>query len=178
MAFLQIVTRTFGRRPTLLARNQSSLAALRDPDWEQTLVVDEIGRGVNWANTNLANVPASSEYVWVLDDDDMCALPSLLSTLKRLRAAQVIVMRTQHALFGVLPHNAHWGGRPVLGDCGWSNYFVRSDVWNAHRAVLANMACYEADHVFAAHLWDQGVGFVWHDAIAAIYPQASRGAAE
>lgn len=178
MAFLQVITRTFGARPTLLARNRASLAALDDSDWEQSLVVDTVGRGVAWANTNLATVKATGEYVWVLDDDDVCANPALIGTLKAHRGAPVIVCRATHARFGVLPHDAHWGGPPVPADFGWSNLFVRSDVWEAHRQFLAQCDVYEADYLFAAHLWAEAAPWQWCDVVAAHYPRVSAGAGE
>ncbi len=178
MAFLQVITRTFGQRPRMLARNQASLASLSDPDWEQTLVVDDVGRGINWANANLAEIPATGEYVWVLDDDDVCALPELVATLKALRGPAVIVMRAEHAFFGPLPHDSNWGQAPVLGDCGWSNFFVRGDVWEAQRPYLRQCDVYEGDYRWAAHLWGCCPDWAWHKVMAARYPQASRGAAE
>ncbi|OQA96951.1 MAG: hypothetical protein BWY25_02200 [Chloroflexi bacterium ADurb.Bin222] len=178
MTFLQVVTRTFGERGPLLARNQASLAALEDQDWEQTIVRDTVGRGCAWANANLATVPASAEYVWVLDDDDECANPGLLGALKPLRGAAVIVCRATHVRFGVLPHDEHWGAAPVLGDCGWSNLLVRGDVWEAHRGYLAECGVYEGDYRFAAHLWESVEPFAWLDLVAAHYPRVSAGARE
>jgi len=176
VTFLQVVTRTFGQRAPLLARNQASLAQLEDDDWLQTVVRDSVGRGVDWANANLATVPASGEYVWVLDDDDVCASTTLIGALKNLRGVPVIVCRATHARFGVLPHDAHWGGPPVLGDCSWSNYFVRSDVWEAHRGYLTECAVYEGDYRFAAHLWGSVGPFAPCDVVAAHYPRVGRGA--
>lgn len=181
MAFLQVVTRTFLERPAALRRNQASLAALLDPDWEQALLIDDVGRGVSWANTNLATVRATGDWVWVLDDDDECALPGLVGALKVIaveRECGVVVMRAAHGAFGILPHDEHWKQRPVLNDCGWSNFFVRQAVWEQHRPVLAEFAFYAADHAYAAHLWDQGVRFHWHDAVAMRYPQANKGRGE
>lgn len=178
MAFLQVITRTFGARPTLLARNRASLAALEDADWEQTLVVDEVGRGCAWANANLATVPATGEYVWVLDDDDLCAEPALLAHLRRYAGAPVIVCRATHAVFGALPPASRWGGPPHLGACGWSNLFVRRDVWEAERGSLARYNVYEGDYRFAAHLWAAAQPWAWCDVVAAHYPRRSAGAAE
>ena len=42
--FLEVITRTFGKRPTWLAENQASLAAQSCADWTQTLVIDDQGR--------------------------------------------------------------------------------------------------------------------------------------
>lgn len=178
MAFLQVITRTFGQRPALLAENRASLAALEDADWEQTLVVDEVGRGCAWANANLTTIPAAGDYVWVLDDDDVCADPALLAHLKGYSGTPVIVCRATHARFGVLPHDRHWGRAPALGDCGWSNLFVRGDVWEAQRGYLARCDVYEGDYRFAAHLWAVVQPWAWCDIVAAHYPRVSAGASE
>lgn len=179
--FLEIVTRTFGRRPQMLARNQASLARLESDDWQQTLVVDDLGRGVAWACANLATVEARGEYLWVLDDDDVCCRQTLVDDLKGIvaqhDAPQVIMARAQHTLFGLLPSNATWGHAPVCGDVGTSCFVVRRDVWEAHRS--AWQAQYEADYLYIRHLWDTpGIAFHWWDALVAMYPQRSLGAAE
>ena len=71
--FLEIVTRCF-RRPTLLQKNIEALAAQTCDDWEQTFLIDDIGRGVNWANESLAGYAPhlTGQYIWLLDDDDIC----------------------------------------------------------------------------------------------------------
>jgi hypothetical protein len=174
--FLEIITRTFGKRPTWLAENQASLAGLTD--CAQTLVIDEQGRGTTWANQNLATVPATGEYVWVLDDDDVCVHPALVADLQALAPFDVCMVRADHAVFGVLPHEEHWRNPPVLCDIGFSNFVVRGPVWNAHRAKFATWDVYWADFMFIEHLFRQNLNIIWHDVIAARYPRRSLGAAE
>jgi len=159
-----------------LAANQASLANMEDDDWIQTVVRDDIGRGVAWANANLATVAAQGDYVWILDDDDLCANPDLLGALKPLLGAPVIAVRATHAVFRLLPHDRHWGGPPVLGDCTWSNYFVRGDVWEEHRSYLAQCDVYEGDYRFAAHLWEAVGPFALCDIVGAYYPRVGAGA--
>lgn len=181
MAYLQVITRTFGQRPEMLKRNRESLEQIIGGDWEHTLVVDEIGRGVEWANANLATVEARGTYVWVLDDDDLCVLPPVVEELRQIAyisPAPVVVMWAYHEKWGMLPDDATWGLPPTLGKCGFSNFFVRGDVWNAEREVFRQFACYAGDYEFANHLWKCGYKFVWHDSLAAYYPQQSNGAVE
>jgi hypothetical protein len=176
--FLEIITRTFGQRPGLLARNQASLAALTNPDWQQTIVMDDVGRGCAWANANLATVETHGDYVWVLDDDDYCACPDLIERLRPYASAYVILLRAEHALFGTLPHENNWRRRPVLCDIGFSNFVVRGDIWNLYRTEFTKLAMYAADFHFIDLLWRQNFPFVWLDVVAAQYPQRSLGAAE
>lgn len=181
MAYLQVITRTFGKRPAMLKRNRESLEQLTSQDWEQTIVIDAEGRGVEWANANLATVEATGTYVWVLDDDDVCVLPELVDELKAIAyisPAPVVVMWAFHEKFGMLPDAGTWEKAPTLGKCGFSNFFVRGDVWDAERQAFKGFACYSGDYEFANHLWKRGYKFYFHDALAAHYPQQSNGATE
>lgn len=180
MAFLEVLTRTFGKRPQALRRNQNSLRTQTDPDMQHTVIVDEVGRGVAWANGNLRNIIATGEYVWVLDDDDRCMRDTLVAEIKEIAAREqpdVIVMRAHHAVFGLLPNKEHWQRAPVCGQIGWSCVAVRGEIWNAHRQ--AHDESYAGDYVFIRHLWDTpGLKWYWHEYTAAFYPVQSRGAAE
>lgn len=181
MAFLDVIVRTFGQRPAMLQRNWDSLVALEDTDWRRVLVVDREARGVAWAVGNLSTVQVSADYVWVLDDDDMCCRPSLLGELRKIalqeRCPSVIMVRAFHERFGMLPSDGNWQERPVLGNVGTSCFIVRGDVWNAHRA--AWQARYDGDFWWIDHLWQQpGLRWYWHDVTAAWYPQQGLGEPE
>ena len=181
MAFLDVITRTFGARPIMLQRNLDSLTSQTDMDWTRRLVIDDAAHGVAWAVGNLATVEAQGEYVWVLDDDDVCARATLVAELKTIaymeRWPDVIMVRARHEKFGLLPDNGNWEQRPVLGNVGTSCYIVRGDVWNAHRQ--AWQARYDGDFWWIDHLWQQpGLRWYWHDVTAAWYPQQSIGAPE
>lgn len=179
MAFLQVITRTFGKRPGLLKRNVESLANLSDPDYEQTIVLDDQARGCPWANRNLATVSATGEYVWVLDDDDLCCRPSLITELKQIvrkEQPEIIMLRAYHGNFGTLPSDGNWQRMPVLGNVGWSNAVVRADVWDRHKEQIVER--YEADYYFWVYLWNVALRWYWHDVTAAYYPQQHNGAGE
>jgi hypothetical protein len=176
--FLEIITRTFGQRPGLLRRNRDSLAALASADWAQTILLDDGARGCAWANANLATVAAVGDYVWVLDDDDLCVCPDLIEQLRPYAGAYVIMLRAEHADFGTLPHEENWQKRPVLADIGFSNFVVRGDIWNLYRDEFAKLAVYAADFYYIDLLWRQKFPFAWLDVVGAAYPQRSLGAAE
>lgn len=144
-------------------------------------MIDDARRGVAWAVGNLRNVEACGEYVWVLDDDDLCSWPSLVAELKEIAAEHdwpdVIMVRALHERFGLLPSNDNWEQAPVLGNVGTSCYIVRRDVWNAHRAAWVDR--YDGDFYWIDHLWHTpGLRWHWHNEIAAYYPQQSLGEAE
>ena len=182
MPFLEIVTRTCGTRPGMLERNQDSLKRLADPDWTQTLVVDDQQRGVAWAVGNLRNVEATGEWVWVLDDDDVCVDVGLIGELRAAVALcanppDVVMVKALHSKYGMLPSSGNWMRAPVCGNIGTSCYIVRRDVWNAtHDAWVEK---YAGDFEYIRHLWETpGLVFRWLDTVAAWYPQQSLGAGE
>lgn len=179
MAFLEVITRTFGRRPAMLKRNAESLAIQTDPDYEHTIVMDDNERGVAWAVGNLATIEATGEYVWVLDDDDLCCRPTLIAELKAITdliRPDVIMVRAHHGKFGTMPNDANWLNRPELGNVGTSCYIVRRDVWNGHHDAWTER--YDGDFWFIDALWNLQCSFYWHDHTAAYYPQQSIGAPE
>jgi hypothetical protein len=66
---LEIVTRHIQGRPAMLAANMASVKALAKgaPDLvKQTILLDEVGRGVSWANAQLAEFEPVGDYVWLL----------------------------------------------------------------------------------------------------------------
>lgn len=186
MAFLEVITRTFGERPGMLQRNLDSLAALSDPDWQRTVILDDARRGVAWAVGNLRNVEATGEWVWVLDDDDRCMDRGLVGLVKKLarsetgqseRTPDVVMVRCYHARFGMLPSTANWQREPVRGNIGTSNYIVRREVWNATRDLWREL--YDGDYWYIKALWERrDLRFAWLPTMAAFYPQQSLGAAE
>lgn len=179
MAFLEIMTRTFAGRPRLLDRCKSSLKRLRDPDWSQTIIMDHERRGVHWANRNLSTVDASGQYVWVLDDDDQLCYADLVGDLKSIVKAQrpdVIMVRSYHALYGLLPPYELWEQRPVMGKCGGSCVIVSRETWQQFREGWTEV--YAGDFWYINGLWDARLSWAWLPVIACWQTQQSRGAAE
>ena len=70
----------------MLAANQESLRRQTSEAWIQTVLVDDLGRGVEWANQRLgAYAPMlAGDYVWVLDDDDLCTRPTLVEEIAEI----------------------------------------------------------------------------------------------
>lgn len=166
--FLQVLTRTFGQRETLLARNHQSLLAQTDGDWFQTVIPDLERRGVPWANGNLSTVEAHGDWVWVLDDDDECVDAEFVAGLKwcvENDESDVVIVRMDHGSeLGILPDDSHWQQAPAHGHIGMSAFIVRRDVWNRYRHLW--QAVYHGDFLFIKGLWDAGVRFAWWDVVA------------
>lgn len=178
MAFLEVITRTY-RRPNMLAVNQASLDFQTDDDWEQTILHDEDGIGVEGANGQMASFEPAGDYVWILDDDDMCIRDTLVRELKAIADAfdpDVIMLRMDHLHRGVLPGADEWGGMPVKGRIGCSAYVVRRETWLENRD--AWWADYSADFDFITAVFDSGADIYWHDVVASKCQRISMGLPE
>lgn len=169
MAFLEILTRHYVKRPAMLAANQASLETLTSDDWQQTLIVDEAGYGVKGANRALSEMGdrLGGTLIWVLDDDDMCVYHSLVEELKRiweLWSPDVIMTRMDHGPLGILPSDKFWGKHIVRGGVGSSAFFVRRELWQryGHYWNVERMG----DYSFINALWQLGYDFFWYDIVA------------
>lgn len=178
-AFLEVLTRCY-KRPGLLANNIASINAQSIGDWEQVLFVDEVGMGVPAAQAQFADYEPAGEYVWILDDDDMCIHPHLVRDLLRIRNQSypdVIMLKMDHAHRGILPDLSYWGGYPTESHIGCSAYVVSKRVWMAHRHAW-KPGRYQSDLDFIQSVFDGGWNIYWHDVIASKVQRISLGAAE
>ncbi|MGP1666313.1 MAG: hypothetical protein ACTS5I_10490 [Rhodanobacter sp.] len=180
MPFLQILTRCY-KRPQLLLANISSLVALTDPDWVQTCLIDNVGRGIGWSYTNMAaHAPLlRGEYIWILDDDDVCSRPTLVVELKQIvddKRPDVIMVRMHHGPLGVLPDGATWQQPPQQAHIGCSAFVVRREVWQQHAGAFGDH--YAGDFDFIAAVFASGASVYWHDVIASRVQCISQGKAE
>lgn len=181
MPLLEVLTRCY-KRPQMLLANQASLDALTGDDWEQTLLTDDVGRGVGWSYEQLAAYAPhlTGEYVWLLDDDDECIYPALVEGLRAIVEAHdpdVVVVRMDHGERGVLPPAKHWGKRPYQGAIGCSAYIVRRAVWQRHAHTLTP-GHYASDYEFIRAVWDAGVSVYWWEIVASRVQRISYGRPE
>ena len=171
MAFLEIITR-FYKRPKMMRNNMESLHAQTCDDWEQTILADDVGMGVGWSYTEIAKFAIdgklTGDYIWILDDDDMCIRNTLIDELRTIVTQEnpdVIMLRMNHLERGILPSYT-WGKSPKLGDIGCSAFVVRRSVFKAYAHVL-DMGDYSNDYYFIAALFDNpSLKIFWHDVIA------------
>jgi hypothetical protein len=171
--FLTIMTRHCVGREELLERNQRSLRRQSDPDFEQILIVDEVGRGLAWAEKQLeANRDRTSGcYVYILDDDDYLADDEFIKEAKRAASKfnpDVIMVRMRRLPYypQVLPENGYWSKAPEMGHVGAPCYLVRRELWKAHIHRFSD-APYPGDFYFVRHLYDIGCSFYWLDRVVA-----------
>lgn len=175
--FLEIITRHVPARAGLLAANVASLEAQTDGDWQQTLLVDEVGRGIGWAQAQLASFAPSGDYVWLLDDDNECLRPTLVAELKAMAAGRpdVIMLRTERGRLGVIPQNGYWQRPPAHMHVDAACYVVRREIWERNRAAWLS-ARYQSDYDFIAAVFAAGVRVSWHDVVASRAQRISLGA--
>lgn len=181
MAFLEILTRCF-RRENLLAANTASLDALTDDDWVQTLLIDDVGRGIAWTHKMFADYAPrlEGEYIWILDDDDLCTYDALVRDVKQIAVAHnpdVIMLRMDHGPRGILPPDELWRVRPRCGKIGVSAFMVRRSTWQANANAWRG-GRYTSDYDFINAVWKSGASFYWHDVIASRVQQIGLGQPE
>jgi hypothetical protein len=170
MAFLEILTRCF-KRPIMLSHNQASLEQQTCADWTQTLLVDELGRGVGWSYQNMAAYAdqLTGDYIWILDDDDVCTRRTLVYELTQIAQAHnpdVIMVRMNHQERGILPDAQGWKVGPIPGLIGCSAYVVRREVFQRHAGAFLS-AGYASDFDFIYEIFtDETLSIFWHDVIA------------
>lgn len=166
--FLDVVTRTY-RRPKALAACMASVERQSVSDYRHVILRDEIGVGVVQAGGMLAEYEPESEYVWVLDDDNLCVRRSLVDELRSVAYvmnAPAMIVRFQNGVeLGVLPKR--WGATPVEGDIDSASIVTRSDVWMEHRHAW-DSGRYASDYDFIRSVFDAyGESIVWLDFVAA-----------
>lgn len=177
---LEIVTRHLYSRPGLLRRNQASTARLIGGGWIQTILVDDVGRGVAWANAQMRTFEPTGDYVWLLDDDDECILPTFAADLNwladRYRPGIVLVCMDHGPGLGILPDKSRFGQDIGEGEIGCSGFVTRSDVWMQYRHAWGER--YAGDFDFFHAMQRAGVSMCYWGALASKISRRSIGSAE
>lgn len=178
---IEVLTRCY-KRPKYLAANQASLDAQTDDDWQQTLLVDEVGRGVEWANRNLGRYGQhlDGDYIWILDDDDVCTRDTLFIECRRIIEAHspdVIMLRGE--IDGqVLPDDERWQQPPQKARIGMSNFIVRREVWAKYAYAFPYALCADYSFISTVYAGTPVAKMYWHDVVAFKTQRVSRGKPE
>lgn len=150
----------------MLAVNQASLRAQTDGDYEQILMIDNDGIGIENTHLELSKLSdLRGEYVFMLDDDDKVIDPEFIATLKIVTVDQpeLVIIKMRHQPDLVLPDDSHWRTAPVMGFIGCSAFVVRRDVWLANRQHFEPV--YHGDFTFISAVYPQCKQIVWLDRI-------------
>jgi len=177
MPFLTILTRSF-RRPQSLVRCVQSVAHQTDPDVEQIIIHDPVGRGVGWSYLNLHHVAPRGQYVFILDDDDYLINDCFIEALKQcaLEHDSPDVIYVQMDVSGTIMPDFSEGLRRGWIAC--SCFAVRREVWLEH--VKDFIDDYSADFYFiaAVHHCSRQHTIAHLDMIASKVGRVSNGHAE
>lgn len=165
----------------MLARNQASLANQTDPDYEQVLIVDDVGRGVGWANKQLAESASwiNGKYVYVLDDDDEIVDDTLIASIKQIvneTGADLIIHKMEQGPLGILPDEAFWQKRPVLGHFGMSAAVMQAVLFK--RAITRIQERPAGDIYYYQALYDHAKRIEWVDKVISRVQRISWGEPE
>ena len=174
MAFIEVVTRCY-KRPEMLKINTASLDRQTFKDWEQTLLIDEVGQGMTWANAQLASFEPEGEYVWILDDDDVAVRSTLFGEVAEIikrEDADMVMVKMDHAQRGILPNP--WGAEPIVGRIGSSAAFIRREIWNQCKDAWL-IPAYTADGEFMRRCFWASDCVWWHNVVGSKVQRISLG---
>jgi len=175
MALLEILTRTY-RRPTLLAANRAALQRQTNTDWTQTLLVDSEGIGIAATYEQLAAYEPSGEWIWCLDDDDICIYDDLVKDLAELDSwvdFDVVMVKMNHS-GNILPDKFTWQKSPELGHIGVSAFIVKRKVWMAHRQAFVPGE-HHSDFNFINDVYAADPDVWWHDVVVSATQDGAHG---
>ena len=179
--FIEVLTRTY-KRPGMLERNRGSLLSQTFKRWQQTLLVDEIGIGVPAASEKIgAYAPLLvGEYIWILDDDDICVVPELFQALSGIVIASlpdVIMLKMDHGPRGILPDLGYWEAEPEHGHIGISAYVIKRELWQQCAGAWMPGA-YHSDYNFIKSIFETKPSVYWYNVIASKVQRVSLGQPE
>jgi hypothetical protein len=128
--FLQIVTWTY-RRPTLLAKQQASLAMQTCQEFRQDVTVDDRGVGFAGVHRALQQTDADLAYIWIFDDDDIITDESFVAKVKEATKSKpdVIYVYSQWK-----PETVHPDFPVQFGHISNINYIVSKRIWMKYRS--------------------------------------------
>lgn len=141
--FLTIITRSF-KRPESLARCVKSVACQTDPDVEQIIAHDPVGRGVEASYLDMRYHLPRGEYVFILDDDDYLIDPGFVAALKQAAHDRPDVIYVKMDVSGTIMPT--WSDGLHCGQIAVSCFVVKREVWLEH--VMDFIGDYSSDFHF------------------------------
>jgi glycosyltransferase involved in cell wall biosynthesis len=165
----------------MLAENVASLEGQADPDYEQLFIVDDVGRGVGWANCQfyLHRDEPQGDYILMLDDDDMLTNTAAITKLKEAvdNQPELIMCKFSYRHHGVLPSSGMWKIKwPKLAHVGTSCFVTRRDIW--HKYIIHFCQREAGDYCFLRALFPHLKKVEWLDMIIGKAQRISKGAPE
>jgi len=184
--FLSIVIRTC-KRPKALKRCLDSLVKQDDQDFEITILRDEIGRGVAWANGMMAERDWSGlngRYVYLLDDDNEMGSGAIGSIKKAMLDCDMLICRInrlgtkcqRNIRLRLWPEEDYWMKQPQFRHIDIGCVVLRFDLFV--KAVKHFTHRYEGDFDFISEAYFLAENVNWLNIPIMNYSIVSGGATE
>jgi hypothetical protein len=146
-------------------------------DWEQIIIEDVGGVGIENADAILQDQTGKGEYVWVFDDDEIVTNEIFIDALKSFAAEhsnpEVIRIESQRGKFGIIGEKEEM----ACGNIGSINVVVRNDIWMKYRHTWGK-GHYGSDWDFIKAMIDGGVKFEKMEGLMLKAQRVSRGLPE
>lgn len=144
-------------------------------DYEQIIIRDDVGIGVNKANILLRDRSGEGDYIWIFDDDEYITNEYFVSILKAYaikNEPEVMVIESLRGNEGVVGSNPEM----KLGNIGFINVVCRKDIWERYKSNIGD--CYAGDWPFIKSMIEGCVVFHKIEGLMLKAQRVSRGIAE
>jgi hypothetical protein len=138
-----------------------------DPDFEHIMLIDEEGRGVHWANSQIADLAGKlqGDYIYILDDDDFIICETFIEELKRKIDSLMPILEPEVFVVKGWIHEKeyprNWHAQPERGKIAAPNFIVRRDIFDKH-CEFWNIEK-RGDFNFINAVWQYNWTFEWWD---------------
>ena len=179
--FLTIVTRSY-KKPLCLEKNVESVKAQVDQDLEQVFIIDNVGRGLAWADVALNENKQRNhgKYIMILDDDDLITNKNFVMLLKQVAERldpDVIIWRGKFTEINAIlpPLDEYWSIRPNKQFIGSFNYCIRKEIYDEHIHVCNSGLCGDYDLISTIFARQPPPSLFWYNKILVSTQQKSFG---
>lgn len=174
---MTFVTRCYNR-PEALKRNISSVKAQTDQDYEHLFIVDDVGRGIYWANQQFykRRGEVKGDYVKLLDDDGELIDEDFIKTIRSLDSPDVVMFK-QIVDKNIYPSPEVWEKKyPIINKISGGCFCVKNHIYQKH--IEAFSVPVAGDFFFYKDLFDNAKDYkiVWLNKVFTM-TQAGKGKA-
>lgn len=179
---LTILTRHWPQgRAESYKRFMATIDAQTVGGFEHWIERDDYGRGVKWADANLADaIPQTAgRYIWLVDDDDLLdpdAVAIITQAIQARDCPGVVVVKGTFAQLGILPRDNVWHKSPVLGSISGQNVIVRRDLALKHCCAWRDDPM--GDYGYCMRLWADEPRIEWLNQVIVHQQRQGRGRAD
>ena len=186
--FISIVTRHLKGRENRLIKNIESLNEQTLKNFEQILIIDNVGLGLYEANKSFSLIKdmVRGRYVYGLDDDDFLCNNDFTKIIQeeseKNNFPDVIVVRVNIVEKGLgKNHNIDWDyilpkkwkSVPEINDSPGGSYIVKKEIYQKY---ISNFGAKRAgDFYFIDSIWKTNPSVIWIDKIMARAEVVSNG---